>query len=392
MYRIDRLFAALLLGALWSSAPAGANDFVADVVRVSDAASSIKDPEFDNLGYRMVWQDTDKNLWVADVDPLNGDVYPPSGKGQLLDTGLYPFAKNANGPEWAFGNGKANIVYVKDFGGLPVLKAARIDSAGAWTTITLGNPLSRYQPLGTSYSNTGTPMAVYLVNAADGSKQTAWRNLYNAASEKFTPASARGGRFVEGGSGILTMATFGGPLQVAMINPDDGSLTQLTFDSGQKASPFMWWDPTLGEYLLLTVVDSTVLAIYREGNGRWERYNTIQSVIANPAGGIPSRFQYLTSPEILVFNDQSYFAIVIAERLEDKGPLDHWPAGMTEIWLGSVHPSAAPFYRRVDDSTRDGHRTEPEFLMTELGPIVYYSEVEEVTGLTQLYRASTGLQ
>jgi hypothetical protein len=112
---------------------------------------------------------------------------------------------------------------------------------------------------------------------------------------------------------------------------------------------------------------------------QWQRYLSLT---------IPSRFEFLTSPEVLVFNGVSYFAIVAALRLEPKGPLKHWPAGMSEIWIGGIDP-ANPFFRRVDDPTHDVLRTEPEFLVLEGGvPILYYSEQGDTT---LLFRAATGL-
>jgi hypothetical protein len=99
----------------------------------------------------------------------------------------------------------------------------------------------------------------------------------------------------------------------------------------------------------------------------------------------------LTSPEVQIFNGVSYFAIVVAERLESNGPLQHWPAGRSEIWVGGVDP-ANPFFRRVDDPTRDALRVEPEFLVLSGGvPMLYYSEHFDAANRALLFLATTGL-
>jgi len=352
------------------------------VVLVSDPTDSIQDPEFDQIGYHMAWQDLGGNLWLADVNPSTGDISPLNGKGQLLDTGLFPFYISGNGPEWSYGKGKANIVYAVYNGGVPQLKAARADSAGVWGPVVLSKANSRSGALGSTTSNSGPPMIAYQVTLASGNSVAGWRSLYNSSSELMSSASRRGGRFVDGGPGIVAMSRFNNESQIALIDTQTKAVTQLTFDSGEKVSPFMWWAPELGEYLVLTVVDSRILAIYRKISGQWQRYLSLI---------IPSRFEFLTSPEVLVVNNASYFAIVTAERLEPKGPLLHWPAGRSEIWIGGIDP-VSPFFRRVDDPTRDALRVEPEFLVLSNGvPIVYYSEQDEINGKTLLFRAATGL-
>jgi hypothetical protein len=352
------------------------------VVLVSDPAGSINDPEFDQVGYHITWQDVTGNLWLASVDPLTGDIVPSSGKGQLLDTGLYPFIISGNGPEWSYGKGKANIVYTVNNGGKPLLRAARANSSGVWGPVGLSSAGSRSGALGSPVSNSGPPMIAYKVTLPSGHSVAGWRSLYNASSELMSTASRRGGRFVDGGPGLVTMSQFNAVPQIAWIDTQTKAVTQLTFDPGEKVSPFMWWAPELAEYLVLTVVDSRILAIYREIGGQWQRYLSLT---------IPSRFEFLTSPEVLVVNGVSYFAIVAAERLEPKGALLHWPAGRSEIWIGGIDP-ANPFFRRVDDPTRDALRLEPEFLVLSSGvPILYYSEQDEVNQTTLLFRAATGL-
>ncbi|MGH8640902.1 MAG: hypothetical protein ACRET6_04280 [Burkholderiales bacterium] len=386
MFTRIRLGGVSLLLALSLSGISQGEVFVPQVTLVSDPASGIYDPEFDQLGYRMVWQDKSGNLWVANVNPLTGDISPAHGMGELVDTGLYSFVLNGNGPEWVYGRDKAHIVYTANIGGVPSLRAAREDSAGNWNPVVLAQANSRSGALGAPVNNGGPPMISYRVTLPNGTGVTGWRNLYVSSSEKLSNVSTHGGRFVEGGvhegKRIVATGRFNDVSQLAWIDTQSGVVTQISSDPGEKANPFMWWAPELGEYLALAVVDRRILAIYREIGGQWQRYLSL---------AIPSRFEFLTSPEILVVNGVSYFAIVAALELTETGRLKHWPSGASEIWIGGIDP-ANPFFRRVDNPAYDAVRVEPEFLVLNTGvAILYYSEQDEALNTTLLFRAQTGL-
>jgi hypothetical protein len=86
---------------LWPFLPNPADPFVPDDLVVSDPAVSLPDPEFDTVGNQVAWQDRDGlELWVADVDPVNGTLSPPDGRGTLIATNVVPISRVRNGPEW----------------------------------------------------------------------------------------------------------------------------------------------------------------------------------------------------------------------------------------------------------------------------------------------------
>ncbi|MEM9057469.1 MAG: hypothetical protein AAGD86_08330, partial [Pseudomonadota bacterium] len=145
-----RLAVAVLCPCLAAHALAG--DFVPDDQTVSDPSVDLPDPEFDPVGDRMVWQDRLGNLWIADLDPANGDVMPPSGRGQKLDENLAGLIRTGNGPEWGYGDGEVIITYTLAVGESRSLGLARQNPLGQWEAGPVsnnGSPGERWRPLST---------------------------------------------------------------------------------------------------------------------------------------------------------------------------------------------------------------------------------------------------
>ncbi len=109
--------------AFSSSAKAGTNAFVVKDRIVTDPTVSVRDPDFDNFNYRATWftvgsenntDNSDNNLWVADIDPLTGNFVPFNGQGKLAGTTV---VDGYNGPTWGFGASGPAVYFTKDVTG-----------------------------------------------------------------------------------------------------------------------------------------------------------------------------------------------------------------------------------------------------------------------------------
>ncbi|NNJ93292.1 MAG: PQQ-like beta-propeller repeat protein [Halobacteria archaeon] len=373
------LMAAMAVVMILSGAATA--DFVAVDDVISDPSSSILDPEFDVIGNHMVWQDGSGNMWLSKIDPVNGDVYPADGKGTLLDTGLTNGLITGNGPEWGYSSGTPLIAYTRNLLGTIGLARARQDIDGAWMADRLVRPLERWRPEGTHPSHNG-PMRIAYNYTANGVDLVGWRNIEDQASEGTIEGQmAQGGRWLEGTDSILTMVIDNGTVQVGMTDINDGITHVVTRGNRKKLNGFGWWAPEFNEPLFSVMLDARKVAIFRQADAHlWTLYYTVH---------LPTDKQYVSSPEAFTVNGKSYIVVVAAEEL-GTAQFKFQPAGPSEIWIAGIDP-AAPFFRRVDDPATVAQRSEPEMYTTAEGPVVYYTEKDEITGNKLLRRAATGL-
>ena len=381
MKRWRFLLPAILMASGTVATTASASDLACDDKIISDPLVSLPDPEFDPFGSRIVWQDLDKNLWVADIDPDTGDLVPTSGQGTLIDTNLASFAITHNGPEWAFGGNDPYIVYTKFFEPWTFLAAAREVANGEWRAQLLQEGYGRFGPFGTPRSNIGSARINYQKILPDTGLVLAWRKIYDPDSERTLPdVTSIGGRWDETGESLVTTIMIDGVRQVVLVDAETGGITQLTFKPIRKALPYMWFAPEFGEIVFLTLLGPKRLGIFRKVGEEWVNIYTIVP---------PSDKPFIGSPEPFVFAGKSYVSFTAAKQIIDRWPYAI-PIGPTELWFAAVDP-ASPMFRRVDCRTPETRRIDPEPFITNQGPFIYYTEQDEATGIYFLGRAATGL-
>jgi hypothetical protein len=345
--------------------------FIVNDQVVSDPALSLPDPEFDQVGFLITWQDQNNQLWVASVDSASGNFIPTSGQGQLLDTGLVAIRTTKNGPEWAYGNQGSQIVYTKLVNNRPTLSGARWTGT-RWETRTLQKGSDRYGPLGSKNTRDATPRIVYK-KIQGNRKLLTWREIDNPASEALVPRGLEfpSGRWVEGERSLIVRIKVGGVRQCAKYDVDTGTMTQLTFDASDKKDAFMWKAPEFNnELVFFCRSDSTHIPVYRKIGRRWTKIHTIKP---------PSIRAYINSPEPFVYNGKSYISLVTLDDLDKKGP--------GEVWIAGIDPTVS-FYRRVSASTTMT-RKDPESFITTKGAFIYYAETNSNRAI--IHRCDTGL-
>lgn len=386
-----RWLIAAALSVFAALADAAHAQFIPDDQIVSDPIIDLNDPEFDPVGNRMAWQDTDGNLWVAFVDPVTGDITPTSGKGQLVDTGLVPIGDSLNGPEWSYDGvtGKSYILYSKLVDGAWSLGVARDDGNGGWTTALPSRPFSearknRWRPFGSPSGTTAHARQGYLYQ--DGPDQIlAWRYVGAPNTELTLPGAKIGARFIEGLDAFVTTMRINDINQVVYVDATTGAYQQLTHDLVNRNGPFMWFAPDVGEhgeYVFMAMMNTTKIGIWRQdANGAWYLYYKFN---------IPSAKEYVSSPEPFVYNGKSYIITVAALQLGEVGNFPYQPIGQTEIWIAGIDPNN-PFFRRVDDSRGGHHRVDPEVYATLNDAFIYYTERDNGETISTLRRAATGL-
>lgn len=372
--------------------------FVADEILVT--RDYIFDAEFDYQSSRFAWTDpTDGNVWIGNVDPTNGDFSPPDGKDVLID--INAFFLN-NGPEWVGNRAEEpRIVYTRRFGrsgDIVGMAEAKLIN-GSWTANILPNSKGRIGPIASLEPNDPNPVILYMDFYSNSPQILGWRFLNDPMTEHHVPSTAgsHGGRWVPGRRAIVYTKQFseGGERQAFHYSLKDNKVQQLTFDAGVKEAIFMWKAPEFNnEYVYFVSVrynGASEIRVYRkwdsdnDGTEEWAVFNTIRP----PSPGI-----FLWSPEPFVHNGKSYI-FTMATREEDRTK-NSLPK---QIWILGINPEE-PFFRNLSDPYISRVRLDPEVIVLDQGPVVYYNsyipgpDVDIFVGdkgYEGIYRVDTGL-
>lgn len=333
------------------------------------------DSEFSQSRNMFTWCDYQGHLWVGKVDPATGNITNPTYK--LIDSDAITPSEmsiTTNGPEWVSTATGDHIVYTKFLAGqTPSAKTARLAYAqlntdGSVNSVTvLGPDLPRNAPYASDDEGDANPRISYV----DQYNRHYWRYLNDDTSEtkvkgmQATPKPVSV-RFVRGANALVYSQDVNGVKQVFMLKLDSGKLTQITTDDGDKdlrTVPWMWSAPEFnGKQVLMTTVNETELRFYRlmdkdgDGVSTWTLFNTITM----PAGST------VASPEPFTYNGKSYVSLALTQTAIG------YPSS---IWLGTVNPKNAAFWKVSDDSS-PRVRMDPEVYITDNGPVVFYNRFD----------------
>lgn len=372
--------APLLL--LMIAMPVRGDDFVVDDRLVSDPQVDLPQPEFDQRGNRMFWQDVVNRLWVAEVDPVTGDILPHDGRRILIDSGLAPVGQIGNTPRISYG-AEDVLIYTRREGAQNWLAVARNPAPGVWEPQLLERGEDRFRANGTPEGFTGVARMVYNRDTPEGETVVSWRDWNDPDSEVSAQVIAQGGRFLGDEPFVLTLLPDADDnVQIYLIDVMTGEGEAITSGPPTKLNPFVWFAPEFDDWTIVVMLSFTELGVYRRVAGRlWGLYNRLR---------IPSDKPLLSSPEAFVHNGTSYLSVVTADELGTGGVFPGQPLGPSEIWIAGIDPDE-PFFRRIDDPANVTQKAEPEPYLLESGPVVYYSETLEGSTIRRLRVADTGL-
>lgn len=313
--------------------------------------------------------DNDGQLWIGDIDRATGDFIQPDGKQILADTDTMNIGDLIwvyTGPEWVQTPDGDQVLYTKFLHGKRHTAInTRIGLAlpapnGQWSGGFQGPDLPRFDIFGSS-TDPGLAPAIYYL---DDKKLKRYRDLYGS-TEEFVPgttaSSANAIRFIDGKRAIVYRLQVEGTWQAFSYDFDTKALVQLTFDKGSKSLLWMFRAPEFGnDYVLLALVNSRELRVYRNlptGPGGSLAWTVIYSV-SGPRGAS------IQSLEPFTYNGHSY-------TFMDMESIYDYPH---EIWFSNID-SANPIWRCISKSTPTV-RTDPEYFITDHGPIVYFNQFD----------------
>ena len=348
---------------VWPTTPSVADPFVPTDTPVSQAGSSLPDPEFDNASGRFVWQDSDGlAVWVGDLDPATGALVPADGRGTLIDTDVTPIGWGRNGPEWMVSAAGSEVVYAKVVGNQPRVMVAT-EGPGGWSVNGVPGTRGARSPFGSLDPNDTRPRVMYSTDIG-GVAGSWWFDPMQATGGLALPRFYQFPRWVVGRRAVTGAARVGPVDQVFVVDVDTLVEEQVTFDPTDKGSVFFFLAPEMGGERMMFTTQGDVpnlperLVVYRLQGGSW----TPVKEIAGPPG-----FPFIISPEPLTWDGRSYVSF-----LASKGSVN-LDNGEAQVWLAALSP-ADPLIRLIS-APNAVVRKDPESYTAGARPWVYYSRI-----------------
>ncbi len=401
--------------------PASAQEFTE--VQVTPAA--LGDIEFDwgrdgidcpacnfNQGNaRLNWTDRRGNLWIAHLDPQDGNLTSPDAQDELADTNAFFWNAYGNGPEWAFstqnGHVVSQLVYTRHAQGKP----ATTGNAGAafatmvngvWTprflpgAIGQGNPADgtnnsnlpegsqcNSDPVATViFKNFATPKTLFTetVSAAAGTSPVAtpFGAMANGIGQRFVPCTHQllfQGNAPPGPQGHVFQ-------QVFWYDMDSRVVQQLTTDATTKYGGFMFVAPDIDHlYVLVTVANHLTINVY-EQSGTLPNGAPSFALVKQISSPDPDTPYINTSEPFINCTPQctTYAYMTVAKTPNAQNGVTT-PIGLAVAALSPANPTLKLLARA--GYSPPVQRLDPEYFITANGPYLYYNRIQVESGSTR---------
>ena len=331
-----------------------------------------------NGGYgnsRFNWVDRQNRLWVGYVDFNTGFMYPPDGRGVLVDTSAAYYSDFGNGPEWVFSQAGSELIYTRYTPGVPPtpettgIGLAKIVN-GSWTAGFIDDGRERITPGPSQSVGDAVPLVTY---ASDTGPSIYWRKLGDpVGAEQVAPWKSTGlsVRWVPNSTKLVFVNGVKHEdgnryQQVLLFDTATNVVEQLTFDATEKRGAFMFPAPEFGgDMVFFTVASRTKLRVYRymadgSGNRNWTLINTITA---------PSDVPYIATPEPFFHNGRTWLFMTLSrsKRASDV-------TVPTDLAITGIDPAKPSFRRLTGKKSPVRLRQDPEYFITANGPYLYFS-------------------
>ena len=327
---------------------------------------SYLDPETQAEESLLTFQDSAGDVFLADVDPLDGRFAVLGGRDRLLDTGAWPLAESFNGPEFGLDAEGWAVFYTKANEGVPALWRAQLNG-----DIVTAEPLTigprRQTVLASSDPQAQQTRLLFLRGTLfDG--EVTWQDEDAPTSETPLGFNDLGVRWIDGTRRLVYIAADGPDAgEVVLVDTLTGSRRLLTSDGIPKSFAYGFHAPETDRLRVLALIDgATAIGVWEDPGegGLFEPVATL--TVPGPAG------RTFGSPEPFIAAGRSWVSFIVRESA---------PGGPAEVWLARTDGSHS---HRCDDGEVGLRRSDPETLVTRDGVIVYFNAIDP--GGYRLYR------
>ncbi len=361
---------------------------------------------FNEGNSRFNWTDQSHHLWVGHVDPGTGQLDPPAGNNELVDTLAYFWQAWGNGPEWAFSTQNGKVVSQLVYTRYPVGAGKQSVGNAAYATMVNGQWVARAFPGNAGNSVTGSgstilpeasqcnsdPVALTLFHDLETPPQSFWEPISSASgtAPMQTPFGAYDNGLGERWVPCTHQLLFQGSAppnaqgivyqQVFWYDTDTRVVQQLTSSNYGKHTAFMFEAPDFGHnYIFFTITDRLEIDVYEQvgvlanGAPKFSLVNQIRSPDATEP--------YINSPEPFI-NCTPTCVTYIFMTLSATNDSQNGHTEPNGVAVAALNP-ATPLFKVLApaSATPAVQRLDPEYFITANGPYLYYSigKVETAT-------------
>jgi CubicO group peptidase (beta-lactamase class C family) len=355
------------------------------VVQVSVPGESYIDPELLSSENLLVFQDVERNVWLAGLESTVG-LFADSttGKDMLITDGAAPLLEFWNSAEFAREASGWSVYYnVQVNGSWRVARAYPDGNDQLAFTILTDDTADRGGMIVSDSPNLETSYAAYVKGSAQ-SGEIWWIDRRTPTAEQ------RLGPFVIGKTNlrwvpdqhafVASQPDDQGVFQLYWVDAISGARMQITEGVADYTDPFLFHAPEYdGRLMLVATKDEQRVVVFGQTvEESWEQVAALEIPAA-------SAYDQLNSPEVFAFRGRSYLSVRIASSVGQSVT----PA---EIWVFGI--SDNPYTRftlRVDgvDGPEGVRRTDPEPYVGADDVFIYYNVV---TPVYETWRARTNLK
>lgn len=356
------------------------NSYSQNAVRISPPGASYIDPEIFNLENMLSFQSSTGDVWLANIDSLTGLFISHAGLDLLIDMGAVPLLISMNGPEFGFDSLGWAIFYTKYYFGTPQIWKAVVNGTAVTKYPLTSGSASRLSTLATKSSSSESIRLLFSKGQTLSTGVIGWIDENNPSNEIIVDSIDSGVRWIDNSRKfVYTKQTGEYAGQLFLYDTETQSEERITNDNYRKTYSYGWFSPEYNNLVLLTVINDTLIGIYKDnGNQFWEKITDIQ---------VPpmSSYNYFGSPEPFVAGNKSYISLVIKETPTSSSYVN------AEVWVIGIEPNINNrFMLRTDDGIPQKKRTDPESYIGEEQVYIYYNLVNAGNQF-EVWRYATGI-
>lgn len=349
-------------------------------IRISPEGASYIDPEIHDDADKLAFQTNAGVVWLSDLNPLTGEFVSADGKDLMIATGAEPLINSFNGPEFGVDENGWAVFYCKSNGGAPQPWRAEIQGEEVVNTPLASGTDKRMSQLATKDASAPSIRLVYSLGPSLDEGEIAWKDEDQPENEFITDSLDEGCRWVdETRSFIYIKQTGENKGQAALFDTETMKETILTNDTDKKTYPYGWIAPEYDELLMLSIVNDSLLGIYKFNGGDYmERI----LLMTPPEEAYP--YRYIGSPEPVVAGGKSFISFVLKKVFTFSGYVD------AQVWLTGIDPDPEQrIVMQCDDGT-EARRTDPESYVGDNQLFIIYNQLSEDDGF-EIWRYATGI-
>lgn len=355
-----------------------------DVIGFNIPGESYYDPELLTGEDLMTFQDSERNIWLARLDPAYGLPADSTTAQDLLvtDSGA-PLSLFRNGPEFAREQSGWSVFYNEDVDGVwRIWRAVPDGQGGLLRTMLTDDSADRGGMIVSDSPQLNTSYVAYVRGSAeDGAIY--WIDRRSPEDEYYI------GPFVPGRTllrwvpdrpaFVVSLPDADGVYQLYWCDTATGEQVSITNGDVDITDPYVFRAAEYdNELMVLAIEDYDRLAVFAAAEpGGWQR----RAVLTIPP---ESQYTILESPEAFTYHGRTYVTVQIES---DEGTT----LPPSEVWVFGIADN--PYMRftlRVDDGddTAGLRRTDPEWYVGEDDVFVFYNVVSPAP-IWEAYRSRT---